>query len=197
MSSAVFLWWHIAWKENPVKLVIVILAALAIVSATQASHAASRLTEDQLKNMSIPAPGTPRENVKFVNGQASGPVDAGDPELKWHLSIEATVFNSKPGQGNPDAVIEVMGTNDSSSVWLYVCPVFNHHGRPQSGSCVLTGSTDIHSLKLVGKTLIVDDSEIGPGDPLCCGSYERRRIYAVRGHRLILISKRETGRRMQ
>jgi hypothetical protein len=174
--------------------ILMTFALLGTASATQP------LTEQQIKNMTIPAAVLKeRAAVTFVNGGASGSLEpngplANDPMMQWTMNIHNITKNSSPAPSKPEAAITLVSNFGGTGWYVTLCSVYNHHGRAVAGSCTTAGEIAINSVKLNGTKLIVDGDQHGPNDAHCCPTYRYLYTYEVQKNKLALKSDKYIGR---
>jgi heat shock protein HslJ len=162
---------------------------------TQASPAvpdAAALVE-KLGNLSFTGL-LPEQAVTLVDGEFSYDEGASQPAT-IRLVDHGLPTGDLDGDGLPDAVVLLRLNTSGTGNFTYAAAVLDAFGNPVPTETTLLGDRiSVKSLGIEGGVLTAELIAQGPGDPLCCASWNVRKTFTLQDGRLVELSSKDVSK---
>ncbi|HZN04272.1 MAG TPA: hypothetical protein VFD06_11885 [Candidatus Polarisedimenticolia bacterium] len=120
--------------------------------------------------------------VRLANGQWSAEDDEGRQTLELGKD---RARGDLDGDGREDAAVVLMGSGGGSGVFVDLALVLDRNGVPLHAASVALGDrVQVHGVSIEGNEVIVDVTQHGPGDPVCCPTQRVTRRFRYADGRL-------------
>jgi heat shock protein HslJ len=133
----------------------------------------------------------PDHTIQLVDGYGAYS-DGGSGKPYVRLVDTLIVQGDLDGDGQEDALTLLEDNSSGSGRFTYLAAVLNVSTQPQPLEALMIGDrTGVKSLALDGSQIVLEMVTQGPGDPMCCASWNVRAVYSLDGDRLVESSRTE------
>ena len=163
-------------------------------TAAPSGTGGGRLSLDQLKNASYD--GIYDQPVTLVDGYYEGEpfVEGGASRPTVTFVGDLVAYGDINGDGVEDAAVLLAESSGGSGTFAYLAAVVNQDGQPVNAGTVLLGDrTQIKSLAIQNRQIVMEIVTQGPDDPMCCPTLKVRKTYTLQDGRLVEVGSEELG----
>ncbi len=136
----------------------------------------------------------PDQQITLTDGTAYYE-DGGSGHPFVRLIDHLIAIGDLTGDGVEDAVALLVDYSTGSGDFVYLAPVLNAGNEPTPLDALMIGDrTPVKSLTIDGGQVIVEFIGPGPSDPLCCPTWNVRKVFSLEDGRLVEQSSEELSK---